>query len=203
MKRRGLSLLETMISAVLLGILTSLLFFVYRMGASSLMKGQAQTELLQDVQASSSRLLREIERSTYASLSLDPPPPGGPATAISLLSAIDPAGQFAYDPAVGEPTWQKYVVLYYDAPSEELRWREVVLAAGSPEARTPGPIEQYQGSALATYRNGGRTIARHVTRCELSFADGTVTLLLETQRKRYGSEQKEQITLRSSGAFRN
>ena len=57
--RRGTTLLETMVGAAILSGLTLALFFIYRMGASAWKKGEAQTEMLQDLQGSIARLTRE------------------------------------------------------------------------------------------------------------------------------------------------
>ncbi len=197
--RRGTTLLETMVGAAILSGLTLALFFIYRMGASAWKKGEAQTEMLQDLQGSIARLTREAERSTFVSVVTEP-------GAISFLSPLDANGVIVYDPAGQKPVWQKYVVMYYDAPNEQVRWLEVPLAPGSPEMGQAEPIQLYDAGGsqpLSTYRVGGKVIASHITRCEFTAADGFVEVLLESTRKRYGSPAPEKFVLQSAAAFRN
>lgn len=204
MNARGTTLLETMIGAMLLCLMMAALFFIYQMGASAWKKGEAQTELMADIETCHARLIRELERSTYASLSLDPVAPPGPA--ISFLSAVDDAGQFCFDTVTQQIQWQKYVAVYYDAASREVRWREIALAPGAPEANTPEPIESYDaggGAPLATYLTGGQAMARNISSLQMVWSNGVLELTTRGERKRYGSERLEEFSLRSVVGLRN
>lgn len=201
---KGFTLLETMVAAMVLMGLTLTLFFIYQMGASAWKKGEAQTQILQDFQASTARLVREVERSTYSSLSVAPA--GGPYTACSFLSPIDDNGLFCFDPIGQKPIWQKYVVMWYDAPAQTLFWREIPLAPGSPEAGSPEPIDTYDagGNApLTSYCANGQTVAVHVSQCEFLASPRLLTLRLEGTRKRYGSPEPEKFSLETAACFRN
>lgn len=198
-RSRATTLLETMIGAAILSGLTLALFFIYRMGASAWKKGEAQTEMLQDLQGSIAKLTREAERSTLVSLTIEP-------GAIAFLSPLDAAGQVVYDPASQRPIWQRYVVMYYEPASQKVYWRVIPLAPGAPEMGLAEPIQDYDAGGLqplASYRAGGTVIATHISRCEFSVTDGLVQILLESTRDRYGSDRPERFLLESAVAFRN
>lgn len=205
MRQQGLTLLETMVGASITLVLLTAVFFVFRMGASAMMKVSARNELLQGLQTASTLLARDVEQSVYGSLSLTP---GGGA--ISFLSALDDNGDFQVD-GLGAPLWQRYVIYYHAAaPASELRRLEVPLAAGSPEQTAPGPIESYGPSqVLSTYLSGGRVIAQHVFSARFlvdTAAPLTRPLVIgefEGRQKRYGRSDEEVLQIRSSALIRN
>lgn len=194
LRRRGQTLLETLVSLGLLSLLMMLMFAVYRMGANAWMKGDAQVSLIQDLRVVTDRLAREVERSAYESATLDPGPNNG--TALAFMSSWDEATQrYDYDPAVGSPVWHRYLVCYYDAPAREVRWVEVDLATPT---TTAAPLP-----GLAGYRSGGRVLASQVDRCDFILTESLLETRLETSRKRYGSDIPEKLQLDGAAFFRN
>ncbi len=205
MNRRGLTLLETMVgSAITLTLLTAI-FFVFRMGASAMLKVSARNEMHQSLQTACNLLARDVEQSVYDSLSLSPD-----GRAVSFLSALDTNGVFQAD-SYGAPLWQQYVIYYQlPPPTAELFRLEVPLAPGSPEQTAPGPIESYgPNQPLATYLSGGRVLAQNVFNARFTVdraAPLTRALVvgeLEGRKKRYGRTDEEVLQLRSSALMRN
>ncbi len=193
-RRQGFTLIEAMVAYMLLAILFLMMFFIYRTGASAWKKAEAQTQLLQEAQVVTGRLSREIERSVYASAGLDPGP--GTGTAVAFLSCWnDATGEYDYDPGSRSPLWHKYLICYYNAATQEVFWTETPLV---PPSSTPAPL-----AALATFRNGGKLLARNVTRCDFTLSEDMLELQLELSRKRYGSETLEVVQLPLRVFFRN
>jgi hypothetical protein len=187
------------VASFVLGMLFVLLFRIYQIGASAWKKGDAQPDLLQGMQVAKARLSVEIERSIYESLSLGP---GG--NGLSFLSAVDDTGVFRYDPVTLTPRWQKYVVVYFDAPNKNLMWTTVSVV-GTPQEMTPAPIEAF-GPMLPvqTYFTGGRPVARDLAVCTFAVTpDQLVSFTWIGQKKRYGSERLEKLELQSQLGFRN
>ncbi|MEW6279273.1 MAG: hypothetical protein AB1758_11660 [Candidatus Eremiobacterota bacterium] len=193
MKRAGATLIETLIGLSLLCLLMLMMFFIYRVGASAWKKSEAQTQLLQEGQVVTGRLSREVERSVYDSASLDPGPNNG--TAVAFLTCWnETANRYEYDAASRSPIWQRYEICYYDSATQEVRWTQAPFVPST----TPAPL-----GGLAGFRNGGRVLARNVTRCDFVLTDHVLELQLELQRKRYGSDDLEKVELPCRSVFRN
>jgi hypothetical protein len=194
---RGTTLLETLVGAFVLSLLFVCLFFTYRVGASAWKKGETETDLLQNLQVAKSRLTRELERSVYDSVSVDP-------NGIAFLSALDVYGDFQMDNASSTPRWQKYVVVYYDAPARILRWQEIPVV-GTPQEMNPTPIESFgAANPLTSYFNSGREFMRDVETCVFQWTpDLLVGFTWATEKKRYGKNTPDRIEIRSAVGFRN
>lgn len=192
-----MTILEMMVSTAILGLLFTAVFFIYQMGASAWQKGITQSDLQQSAQVAKAQLARELERSTYDSLSVDP-------QGISFLSPMDANGRFQVDPVALKPHWQKYVIFYHDPATRSLMWREESVL-GSPQELTPGPIETWGAAQpLSSYFNSGRALAREIDSCTFAVTpDKVVSFLWSGQKKRYGSETPEKLTIRSAVGFRN
>lgn len=193
-----------MVTCVIFSILMVLLFFAYRMGASAWRKADTESELLQNLQVATRKIARPLEASTSPSVTLSVSPS---LTAISYLSAVDGAGNFAVQPGTIKPEWQHYEVFYYVPSEGQLYQTAVDLLPGSPERTSPGPIENFTSASgkhpLSSYCTTGRVIARHLTDFTVQSVDNMVTIEVEGQMKRYGSGRLEQLRLRSATHLRN
>lgn len=193
-ERQGFTLPEAFVSFFLLSLLFMMMFFIYRQGASAWKKSETQGELLQEAQAVTRKLTRDAERSSFASLTLDP---AAPATAVAFASCWSPATMsHEYDPFGRSPVWQRFEIFYYDALAREVRWKEAPLP-GAPTT-TVGPL-----AGLAGLRSDGRVLARNVIRCDFTRGDHTLDFELELERKRYGSGRVERVELPARVYFRN
>ncbi len=196
--RSGTTIAELMVAIFILGLLFVALFEIYRMGASAWRKGEAETTLLQGLQVVKSRLDRELERSTFDSLSVD-------ANGLAFLSAMDYGTRsFVIEPALVRPRWQKYIVVYYDPPQRAILWREVPVV-GTPQENGATPIEAFGAQTpLASYYAGGRVVIRDVAAWQIQVTvDELVALTWRVERQRYGKQAPETIELRSVVHMRN
>ncbi|MCE7870738.1 hypothetical protein DYH09_10200 [bacterium CPR1] len=194
-RRRGSTLLEAMVGAAILAILTTAVFAIFKMGIGAWFKADGVAELQQQGQAVGGRWVRETEVASLSAVSLS-----ATGDACSLPSAITGAGVFALDPATSELIWQSYQVYYFDGPSGEVRYLEVPIA---PPTSAVVPIEQYTGQPLANSLVGGRVLARWVTSFEVQDLGGVLRLTMVAQRRRPNSMQMEVQTNVFSAAPRN
>jgi type II secretory pathway pseudopilin PulG len=193
-KKRGLSLPELMVGFGLLSLLTVLMFFVYKFGASAWKKSEAQTRLLQDAQVFTTLLSREAERTSHASVSLDPGPLTG--TAVAFVSCWNTStNRFEYDPAARGPVWQQHLLFYYDDVNQEVKVREIPLV---PVSSTPIPL-----ASIGSFRSAGRALARNVSGCTFSLQDRLLNLRLTLDVRRYGSPETEKLEVPTRVFFRN
>lgn len=193
-----MSLLELTISGTLLGLLMTCAFMIYRMGASAWLKSDAKTELLQIAQVVTAKVNREVEASSFRSASVSDDGSGA-----SFLSAQGPDGVFVYDPVTVMPHWQKYVVLYFDAPDKTLFRREVSVL-GRPAEQAAMPITDLDGQPLGSYFTGGQPVAHGMDELRFSLSpDEQLVMEMNASKARYGSSAPERQTLRVVTAFRN
>lgn len=193
-KLQGATLIEAIVSLSMLSLLMVLMFQVYRLGAAAWQSGEADVQLAQAAQLVTDRLTREVARSPFASVSLDPATP--PATAIAFLSPMDPLDNIPdYDGPLRSAVWHSFSIVHHVAATKELRWRRLPL---STPTTTPTPL-----ASLGLERNGGTLLAAEVTTCEFSLVDRTLELRLVMERQRYGKTDPDRMELRSSTCFRN
>ena len=183
-----------MVGFAILGFLLAMMFSVYRFGASAWKKGESQNELLQQAQVVTASLAHEVERSVFSSASVDPGPTVG--SAIGMLNCWNSTlNRYEYDATAESQVWQRYVIFYHDAASNSVRRTETPL---SPPSTTSVPLP-----GLAGHRTGGRQLALDASMCEFELSDQLLRFEIELERKRYGSEVPEKVTLSSLVYFRN
>lgn len=205
---RGITIVELIVTSVILGLLGLLTVVLFRTGASGWKKLEAQSGLLADYEVFNEKLSREVQRSNFSSASkADTPDDTG--TTLAFLSAMDDNGEFALDtdsPApTFEPVWQRYLVFYWDKPSGRLYLNEVKLVAGSPEMNAPEPLELYDAGTgdINDYRTGGRLLMTSVDKCQFKLEDMMLTVEIGAKKSRYGDEQPEALDMINSVSFRN
>lgn len=198
MSRRGVSLIELMVTVGLFTLLSTAMFWIFKMGASSWHKADTQSDLLRDVQTSVRWVERDAEPSTFASLDKFE---DADHVAFCLLSAVEPKSvnpepQFILDPVSQLPVWQRYVIYHFDRPKAVFTMREIPVPAGTP----PVPLAN-----LSTYLGAPdeRVLARHVSECGVLIQDGLLELTLTCSRYRYGRPDPETCRLRTVTRPRN
>lgn len=200
-RRSGSTLIEVMIGCLILGLLMTVLFQCFRSGAGAWKKVEAQAALIGDLQVTASLLDREFERTSPASVTVDPA-----GTGLAFLSPLDDSGLYTTD-VNGRIEWKAYCVCWYDAASKTLQWHKFPLVAAAPERQTPGPIQEYDDGSgkkpLASYYNNGRVVARFVDSCAFVRTGVAVQFTWLVQRKRYGSERLESARMASQITPRN
>lgn len=226
-RQRAFTLIEVLVSFSLLGFLFTFVFAVYRVGAAAWMKGDANAELLGRVQALSSRIGREAERSTGSSLSIalsdiDPNLKG-----CAFMSAVDANGVFQYDPGTSAPRWSFADVYYFDVAGERVYaarqalvgadrsqiakdYGERFLREAPPSSRNPLPDRFNNGQPIASgIKNiDFRAVDRIIVNTGGSTAAttqklGQLEITITVEKKAYGSDVPVSLTSKSYYLFRN
>lgn len=183
----GFSVAEALVALSVLALLTGMIALVYRTGSESWQRMDRRAAASQSALLAADKVATEVEQSVYDSLSI-----GAGGRAAAFLSAFDPsAGVFAFDASNGRPVWQRYVVLYHDPASAELRKVEVPLATAT---QTAQPLD-----SLEDHLAGGRVLARGIT--SLTFEGQNRMVVVEITCA--GLERQAPVTLRSATAMRN
>jgi hypothetical protein len=197
-RARGFTIAELLISCVILGLLLTTCFMIYRMGAAAWMKSDAKTELLQIAQVATAKVNREVEGSCFESASAAPDGSG-----VAFLNAKDLDGVFVYDPVTVLPRWQKYVVLYFDPASLTLFRKDISVLGGTQES-APLPIDSLGQGPVQNHFNQGRLVAKGMQECKFSLTvDEQLVMEMSASKLRYGSSTPEKQTIRVVTAFRN
>ena len=195
---RGISLAELLVACTILGMLLTAAFGIYRMGAQAWLKSDAKAELLQVAQVVSAKVCREVEGSSYRGLELS-----ADGSGLAFPSAKDASGVFVYDPVAVTPTWQKYLVIYFDANRKAIFRREVPLA-GLPQQNASMPIKSLGQGPVETFFSNGLQIARGMDGCRFSVTPNEQLVVeLSASKIRYGSPVPEKQSVRVVTALRN
>lgn len=188
-----MALPELMVSVFVLGLLGVVVFGIFFQGMRAWRVSDTQRDLVEGSRTALTSLGRDIEQSSYATLSVG-------TDALSLASAVDEQGQFALGPA-GEPLWQRYFIYYRDPDALELRRAEVEMTS-TPQAQT---LEAWGGQPLAYYLTGGRLLLGHVKSFAAAVPAGSRRLDYgwELEWVRGGSAPPIQFTMGGATRFRN
>lgn len=190
--KRGYTVLEALISVAMLGAMFVVLMLIYINCASVWAKGEAHSDMAQNLQVFSRNLALDIERSSYDGLSLGP-------GMVALLSPADEHGRTEVDPATGSLLWRRYRVYYLDPGKGELLRCQVKLPETSPVRLFPVPIEAYDDGGgpkpLRDYCQAGQVLARLVRDFQIR-RQGNRMLVFEvtTEKARRGRTRPETIT---------
>ncbi|MCA9778868.1 MAG: prepilin-type N-terminal cleavage/methylation domain-containing protein, partial [Candidatus Eremiobacteraeota bacterium] len=104
-RRRGLSLVETMVAAGMLSLLLTMTFAVFRSGAQIWLTSDTEAELLGRIHALAGKIGRRAERSLPSSLSIVDSDVDPNLHACAFLSASDAQDRLQFDPYTGQPVW--------------------------------------------------------------------------------------------------
>ena len=222
---RGFTLSEVMVSAFILSFLLLMIFAVYRMGAQSWMAGDANSELLGRVQGLAGKIGRQVEGSTFSSLSvaasdLDPDLRG-----CAFLSAVDDAGMFHYDPGQSLPEWSHAQVYYFSSSAQQVYQRRLPIVGANRRDRVRDYFDRFGREPRPSYRNplpdhyhDGKVIAndikdvafqRYTEPIVLSSGSGTLRDLdqlkvsITVEKAAYGKQQPIQLISEHYFYFRN
>ncbi len=164
---RGFSVIEIIMAAALVGLLTTLVFAAFSQGLRGLFKSREQSELLSQLQLSSRRIADTMDQGSFASVTLQSLnlSPQRHSDAVSFLTSYDDNG----DPQLNgstAPLWTAYLVYYHDAPEDRVRVNRVDLRTGASQITFPTPIEKYSTSTgthpISFYRKDGDIVARYI-----------------------------------------
>ena len=196
--RRGLTVIELLVASGMFLMLTAVLFAVFRVGANSWLKGDAQSEIISKLQVVTEKLELEVTRASSASLSISPD-----AKALAFLTANDTDGRFHYDPVEKSALWQRYLVFHYSESSQNLLMDEVGVV-GTAQEKTPIPIEDFEGRNMSDYFGSGKIVERELSGCEFEMlSQQLVRVTLSARKKRYGRTDEETFQTETVLQLRN
>lgn len=194
--RRAVGLAEVVVAASVLIILVGLQLMLVQGASSAFHKTNTQADLLQEIQVTVSRLIRDIQGSTLAGLSRN-------ANGVGLVSAHLEEQSLQINSS-GQPYWKRYVLYFVDTPSQELRWRALMI---TPPSDTPRPIEAYDFGAglhpMVHYQVDGKRLVGSVEEFSVAATGGEITVSLKASRERYGSSRPESIQMHQTVFMRN
>lgn len=203
-RNSGVSLIEAIVVCGMIGILTAFIFATYSLGLRATFKGNAQNELLGQLQLGVRILGDGLRESTTASVTLEPAGPG-----ISFLTSYDINGV----PVVGtdgRPIWQAYLIFYHDPVAKTLNRRRLELTPSSSIRTAPTTIENFNpgGGAqpLSFYLNSGQPVSRLIENFDIvEHADlaGTYILSFDGVKPREGVNAESRSSLRALASVRN
>lgn len=187
-----MSLIDLTVAMSLFLMLLGMLFTIFFLGSKAWRKTDDRYELLRNTQAVASQINREAERANIYSVSIIP------GRAVSFLSPMNAAGNFVTD-NLGDVRWERYVIFYLDAPSQEVRMVEVPLLPGSFERRTPQPIDRFVSLSgvqpLSAYLVGGRVLGTHITLFEPEQPTGSKRLTVHLHTVQPSTTRSQDLTL--------
>lgn len=226
-RQRAFTLIEVLVSFSLLGLLFTFVFAVYRVGAAAWLKGDANAELLGRVQALSSKIGREAERSSSSSLSIalsdiDPNLKG-----CAFMSAVDANGVFQYDPGTTAPRWGFADVYYFDISGQRVYAARQALVGADRIAVSKDYGERFLLEPYPSTRNplpdrftSGQPIANGIKNIDFRALDrvivntggstaattqelGQLEITIAVEKKAYGTDVPVSLTSKSYYLFRN
>ena len=125
MKRGGFTLLEALITVLILGGLTGVVFMVFAVGASAFRVGNNRLDLQSDLRRVLTPLRRDLENTSFQSISatnseIDTPqnPPAGSPTVLARRDGIcmnalrDSLSDSSYAPGTGLPNWDGFLLYF-------------------------------------------------------------------------------------------
>ena len=183
---KGFSLIEVIVAGTIFLLLLGMIFVIYRAGADTWMKSDANSELLGKVQKLTTRMTREAERSTYLSASprgprkntSGNPVDSSPERGFAFLTPVDNNGVFQFDPTTRRPLWQNYVIYFHDPATRTIR-RKVLAPYFPNTTKNPRRIESDRGASLAAQFSGGQTLIQEAKSLTCQMYPATISDVLD------------------------
>jgi hypothetical protein len=113
--KKGITVMEGIISLVLLSMLMGVIFYIFSTSAKSWLKVRSSIEVRQSGQVTLTRIEKHLRTSAYNSVYIITYPSATTNEAISFLSAYDETTGFtSYDFNSGRITWKKFIIFYLE-----------------------------------------------------------------------------------------
>lgn len=187
-----MTVIELTVAMGLFLLLTTALFAIFLLGGKAWRKTDDRSELLRNTQNVASQIAREAERSNVISVTIVP------GRAVSFLSPMNDDGNSVTD-NFGLIRWERYVIFYHDAATQEVRMLDVPLLPLSIERQVPGPIERFDSLTgrhpLVDYLAEGRILGRRITLFQPEVPPGTRRLNVRMRTIQPSTTQSPDLTL--------
>ena len=199
---RGHTLLELMVSSLIVGLLLAITFFAYTLGARTFAKADTQVDMLQKIQVVLGMFVRDGQGANMVTVCVDPA-----AQLVAFPCARDDSGKLVYDSGQFLLKWQRYCIYFYNAAQKTVYYRELKLVTPTV---TPVALTSYDDGSgphpanfYSTVKPGDRKLAENVTTFQPQLSGGAVTLSLQGSQLRMGSELPEVVVQQASVRPRN
>ncbi|MEW6281565.1 MAG: hypothetical protein AB1758_23345 [Candidatus Eremiobacterota bacterium] len=165
--RRGVSLAEALLVAALVLMVFGLIAGVL----VPALKGWHRADQRSQVQQNAMLVVARLRESTRMA---SPPSVFCGPEVVTLATCVRPDGSVDSDPSTGAPLWQKYLVLYRDPASQQVRLQENPI---DPPASDATPLTSY------TPRSDDRVVARHIRLFTVTKSpDGLIEVVVEAEK---------------------
>lgn len=185
-RRRGLSLLEMLITMAIIAFVATAAFGILLAGKRAWQANVGRTEVRQALQVASWRIDTDL-RNTGAGYVTNNT--ASTPAAFSFPSALDSRGRFTTE-ADGVPDWQTFVIYYVPAGTTRLLRREAAAIPVDPDVDPALTAAQLTGYCDGT----GRLVASGVRTFSLAVdtdkATAVLTLVLEARNQNGGTERQ-------------
>ncbi|MGE0494900.1 MAG: type II secretion system protein J [Vulcanimicrobiota bacterium] len=197
MNRRGFTLGELLVGALITGLLLAMLFAIFRTGASAWHKTDAQADLTGSLQRIGARFVACLEQADLQTVQVSPD-----RRILAAVVATDAAGNLHRD-ANGDLLWQRYVLFWWDSVRQEVYTRELPHA-NIPQGEFLTDVDLGSGpQPLSFYANSGRRLAGEITDFEVGYTGQIATMRAVGTHQRYGSERAETVEMQFAARPRN
>ena len=170
-------------------------FAVFRMGANSWMKVDAQTDLVETFSAFGAQWVQDVNQSTWGGTSISP---AQDAVAVSRPTAEGEQLEFNDHRLL----WKSYR-LYYWSTNEIFR-RDIKRLS---HIEAPDVMERtdlgFGEKPLAFYANRGRVVLRGCKLFQVEKQGSTYVARIDGEKERYGSDRPEKISIQFRALPRN
>ncbi len=196
-RNRGLTVAELLISALVFGLLTMLIFAFFKMALAAWAKTDGENTVLSTARMVGQRIVAQVQESSVEGLTVD-----ASGIALGLLSARDEGGQVQRDADLAL-LWQEYRVYWWDRTTARMMVRELAQSP-SPEPLPMTAADLGSGpQPLAFYCSGGRIVARNIALTQFELGGQVLKVKLMTAVKKPGENQFETVELEFSARPRN
>ena len=180
---RGFTLLEVMLSAALLLLMTALVSFCWVRGLRSWTVSARMTERSNQLQLVLRNLERELLQTQSQAVILE-------GQSLSFPSPYGLRGQpnqahFHRQNHTSQPLWSKYQIYSYRVTDQNLALHEEEILPSHPAALTGLPL-----TGLSTYLSLGKVVARHVTQCQFDHIGPALQIRLEWEELSEGGRHR-------------
>lgn len=201
--RGGFTLIEVMVATTLIGVMFTVLFIIFRLGANANTKALTRHEMLLEIRMLMDRINRTMTSSQRDGVEISPE--GDILSAISTLD-IDKNPRINFNQ--GKLVWQSYSVFYLDSATRTIR--ETRVPASPTTTAVPlGRYNQASGSVpISRYADGGRLLVDNVESFQTTRLDSQIDrhlyqVVVSAQRSRQGSTAPESLEMSSVVRLRN
>lgn len=193
----GLSVPELLVAAAVFGLLTMIVFALFRLALAAWTKTDGENTVLSTARMIGQRIIAQAQESSAGGLTVEPS-----GHALSLLTARDSLGQVQRDSDLAL-LWQEYRIYWWDNTTARIMTRQVTTVPGSEPHPLPDVDFGSGARPLSYYCTAGRVAARNIALANFEYGAQVLEVKLMTAVKKPGENQFETVELEFSARPRN